>query len=174
MGYRGNDLDALARRGFSKDKVEAFEVYLERPYGGLGCIQTDVQLLIEAIGTRALGDLDIDEFLRKLHEHLGAARKLFDFNEDVADEISDEVSKIVTKVSGSLVELQRSQGSDGERFQLRRYTNNFLAVSLSENCLKEVTSYNSALCTCFQTCRRYPRSMRAVFASPPWMTQKGF
>ena len=51
-----------------------------------------------------LGDLDIDEFLRKLHEHLGAARRLFDFNEDVADEISDEVSKIVTKVSGSLVE----------------------------------------------------------------------
>ncbi len=101
----GNDLVArLHGEGFAKDKVEAFETYWSDLVGAFDDIQIDVQLLIKSIGSREMGDLDVDEFVCKLYVHLGAARKLFDDNGAIADELSEEVSKILANVSGSLVE----------------------------------------------------------------------
>ena len=120
----------LHGEGFAKDKVEAFEAYWNDLVGAFGAIQTDVQLLIESIGTREMGDLDVDEFVRKLYEHLGVARKLFDNNGAIADEISEEVSKILANVSNSLVESFNSlKVLIDERFQATQVYEKFAQAS---------------------------------------------
>ncbi len=97
-------ISGLQGEGFPESKVGAFQKYWGDLSDAFGSIQDDVNLLIGTISTRDMGQLDVDDFIRKIYEHLGTARKLFSDNSGIAEEISEEVTKITAKISKSIVD----------------------------------------------------------------------